>query len=516
MPNFTNSVWSEAEPASSHQPLAGDVSVDVVIIGGGLTGVTAAVLLQRAGRRVAIIESRRVGKGETGKTTAHLSLALDTRYRTLISDFGVDGARLAAEGHRAAIERIAGFTQELAIDCDFRRVPGFLYAELPEEKEELAREAHAVRQLGISATLTEDIPLPFPTGLGLKFEDQATFHPRVYLQALAAAFTSGGGAIYEETHATDIEEGDPCRVVTDRGVLSAPQVIVAAHVPISNRVLLHTKLAAYRTYALGIQMPFPTDALFWDMSEPYHYTRMQRIEGRTYVIVGGEDHKVGEVDDTSTPFERLEDYFLSHFDREVSPTDYRWSGQIIESVDGLAYVGRNALSSNIFVATGYSGNGMTWATLAAAVLADQLQGKKNRWTELLDATRIKPLASAKAFVTENVDFPKTLVKDRLPFPGREKLSSIPPGEGEVLSVRGKHLAVYRNANGELSALSAVCTHLGCLVRWNTSDKSWDCPCHGSRFDPHGRILNGPAVTALEVRRLPFDEPEPEIEASAKL
>ena len=514
MPNYTNSVWSETEPAPRHPPLSGDTTADVAIIGGGLTGVTAALLLQRAGQRVALIESRRIGKGETGKTTAHLSLVLDTRYRTLISRFGADGARLAAEGHRAAIERIARFSEEEAIRCDFRRVPGFLYAERPEEKEELVHEAEAVRRLGIAATLTEDVPLPFKTALGLKFEDQAAFHPRAYLQALADAFVAAGGAIYEETHATDIEEGEPCRVVTERGVLSASRVIVAAHVPVSNRVMLHTKLAAYRSYAVGIEMPFSTDALFWDLADPYHYTRLQRIDGRTYVIVGGEDHKVGDTDDTATPFERLEDYVLSHFDREVAPTDYRWSGQIVESVDGLAYVGRNALSSRIFVATGYSGNGMTWATLAAMVLADQVREKKNPWSDLLDATRIKPLASAKAFVAENVDFPKTLVKDRVPLPGLEALGEIPAGEGHVLSVRGNRLAVYRNGNGELSAVSAVCTHLGCLVRWNTTEKSWDCPCHGSRFDPHGRILNGPAITGLEVRPLPIDEPETEERAAA--
>jgi glycine/D-amino acid oxidase-like deaminating enzyme/nitrite reductase/ring-hydroxylating ferredoxin subunit len=514
MPNYTNSVWSETVPAPPHPPLAGDSAVDVAIIGGGLTGVTAALLLQRAGRRVALVESRRIGKGETGKTTAHLSLALDTRYRTLISRFGVDGARLAAEGHRAAIDRIARFTEEERIACDFRRIPGFLYAEQPEEKEDLVREAEAVRRLGIPAALTDDVPLPFRTALGLKFEDQAAFHPRAYLQALADAFVAAGGAIYEETHATDIEEGEPCRVVTDRGVLSAPRVIVAAHVPISNRLMLHTKLAAYRSYAVGIEMPFPTDALFWDMADPYHYIRMQRIEGRTVLIVGGEDHKVGETDDTATPFERLEDYVLSHFDREVSATDYRWSGQIVESVDGLAYVGRNALSSRIFVATGYSGNGMTYATLAAMVLADQLQEKENQWSDLLDATRIKPIASAKAFVAENVDFPKTLVRDRIPLPGLEALGEISPGEGRVLSVRGNRLAVYRNGNGELAAVSAVCTHLGCLVRWNTTDKSWDCPCHGSRFDPHGRILNGPAIVGLEARPLPIDEPETEERAAA--
>jgi Rieske Fe-S protein len=282
---------------------------------------------------------------------------------------------------------------------------------------------------------------------------------------------------------------------------------VAAHVPITNRFFLHAKLAAYRTYALGIEMPFSTDALFWDMGDPYHFARPQRIDGRTFLVVGGEDHKVGESDDTTIPFARLEAYVRARYRYEPAATDYRWSGQIIESADGLPYVGRNSLSGHVFVATGYGGNGMTNGTLAAMVLAEEVRGRRSRFRELLDATRIKPLASARAVVSENVDYPRHLLTDRLPLPGTSALARIAPGEGEVLSVRGQRLAVYRNANGELSALSPVCTHLGCLVHWNTADKSWDCPCHGSRFDPHGRILNGPAVTPLQAQPLPFERGE---------
>jgi glycine/D-amino acid oxidase-like deaminating enzyme/nitrite reductase/ring-hydroxylating ferredoxin subunit len=516
MPNYTNSLWSETAPPTPRYPAqSGDVTYDVAVIGGGITGISTACLLQQAGRRVAVLEARRIGKGESGKTTAHLTAALDTRYHVLASRFGADGARLAAEGQRAAIDRIARFVDELKIVCDFRRLPGFLYAERAEEKDELLREAAAARQAGLTAELTSTVPLPFPTALGLRFEDQATFHPRLYLQALADAFVAGGGAIHEETPVVDVEDGRPCRVLSDRGVVTAAAVIVAAHVPISNRFLLHAKLAAYRTYALAVEMPFETDALFWDLGDPYHYTRRQRIDGRTYVIVGGEDHKVGEADDTTVPFERLEAYVCARYRYEPAATDYRWSGQIIEPADGLPYVGRNSLSSHVFVATGYSGNGMTNGTLAAMVLADEVCGRQSRFRELLDPTRIKPLASARAFVAENVDYPKHLLKDRLPLPGAAELARLPPGEGEVLSLDGRRLAVYRNANGELSALSPVCTHLGCLVHWNTTEKSWDCPCHGSRFDPHGRVLNGPAVTPLEAKPLPFEQGETPQRAEAE-
>ncbi len=508
MPNYTNSVWSEATPAPPYPPLDGNETVDVAIVGGGITGITAALLLARAGRRVAVVEARRIGKGETGKTTAHLTEALDVPYHVLISRFGVGGARLAAAGQRAAIDRIAAFIDECAITCDFRRLSGYAYAETLAEREALEREAAALRRLGLDASLVDRAPLPFPIAGALRFDDQATIHPRVYLQGLERAFVGLGGRIFEDTQVVAIDEGDPCRVISDRGVVSAGAVIVAAHVPIVNRVLLHAKLAAYRSYVVGVDLggdPGVGDGLYWDMAEPYHYIRTQAIGTRRYLLVGGEDHKVGDTDDTTAPFERLESYVRVRFGRDVAPTDYRWSGQIVVSADGLPYVGRNSLSHDVFVATGYGGNGITQGTLAAMVVTDQVVGLPNPLAELLDATRIKPLASAGAVLAENFDYPKHLLTDRLSHAKAETIdavAAIAPGEGRVVSLGGERLAVYRNGNGQLGALSAKCTHLGCLVHWNTTEKSWDCPCHGSRFDPHGRVLNGPAVNALEARPIP--------------
>ena len=322
MPNYTNSVWSEATPAPPYAPLAGNVAVDVAVVGGGITGITAALLLARSGRRVAVVEARRIGKGETGKTTAHLTEALDVSYEKLVSRFGADGARLAAAGQRAAIERIATFAEECAIACDFRRVSGYAFAETKAERAVLEREAAIARKLGVAAALVDRAPLPFPIAGALRFDNQATIHPRLYLQGLERAFVAMHGQIFEDTQVVAIDEGDPCRVISDRGVVSARDVIVAAHVPIVNRFLLHAKLAAYRTYVLGIELGADAgvgDGLYWDMAEPYHYLRAQAVNGRRYLLVGGEDHKVGEADDTTAPFERLEAYVRVHFGARGRP-----------------------------------------------------------------------------------------------------------------------------------------------------------------------------------------------------
>lgn len=506
MPNYKNAIWTETPPLGRFPRLAGDLAVDVAIVGAGITGVTAARLLKDAGLRVALIESRRVGKGETSRTTAHLTEVMDTRLHTLVSRFGVDGARLAVEGQRAAINRIAAFIELRSIDCAFHRVPGYLYAETPDSVRALEEEADAAQRIGQPAIFTREVPLPFPVFQALRFEHQAQFNPRAYLHALCDGLDCHGSHVFEETHVTAVEDGEPCRVITDRGVVTAGNVIVAAHVPISNLVLLHTKLAAYRTYVVAMTNPAAVlQGLFWDTAQPYHYLRQQIVDGTRYLIVGGEDHKVGENDDTTVPFRRLEEYVRAHFGQPVAPTDFRWSGQIIEPADGLPYVGRNSLSSHTYVATGYSGNGMTNGTLAAMVLSDEIRGVDNEWSKVLAATRIKPLAAARAFISENVDYPKHLIGDRLAQIVRGgDVDDIPPGEGAVMMVKGTKLAVYRNGSGELSALSPVCTHLGCLVHWNTTEKSWDCPCHGSRFDPMGRVLNGPAVAALQARPLPPD------------
>jgi glycine/D-amino acid oxidase-like deaminating enzyme/nitrite reductase/ring-hydroxylating ferredoxin subunit len=508
MPNFKTTVWSEsAQPvifSALGETTGGDLSVDVAIVGGGITGVTAALLLKRAGLRVAVLESRRIGSGETNKSTAHLTEVLDLRFRKLVSRFGVEGARLAVRGQEAAITRIRSFVDELGIDCDLQARPGYLFAVTDAEVRELDEEHQAASRIGLPHTVEAAAPLPFAVKRALRFEAQAQFHPRAYLEALAAAIPGDGSHVFEMTHVQDVTDGEPCRVETDRGVVTAREVIVASGVPVINRFLIHLKLAAYRSYAVAVANPAAApNGLFWDLADPYHYVRTQVVGGVPYLIVGGEDHKVGERDDTTAAFDRLEAYVHAHFGRAPAATDYRWSGQIIQSADGLPYVGRNSLSKHVFVATGFAGNGITGGTLAALVLTDQIRHAANPWTELLDATRIKPLASAAAVVSENLTFPKHLIGDRAGRSARhDGLSAIAPGQGAVVAIGKEKLAVYRDGQGTLTALSPVCTHLGCHVRWNTAETTWDCPCHGSRFAPTGAVLNGPALQALQRKPLP--------------
>jgi glycine/D-amino acid oxidase-like deaminating enzyme/nitrite reductase/ring-hydroxylating ferredoxin subunit len=496
-------LWLASGPArtadaTARAPLAGDVETDVAIVGAGMTGLTAAFHLAAAGQRVVVIDRDRVGGGETGHTTAHLTEIVDTRYQELSSKFGADGARQVAESSRVAMDEIERLASWLRIACGFERLDGFLYTERQDAVADLQKEAEAARSAGVDAEYVTNVPLPFRTIGGMRVRNQAQMHPIVYLRGIAAYLAKQGVGIHESTMAREIHDGEPCRVVTDRGEIRARDVIVAAHVPISNRVLLHTKLAAYRSYAIAARIASGSAprGLFWDTEHPYHYTRAQNVGRGTYLIVGGEDHKTGTEEETSERFVRLDEYTRARY--PIERIGYRWSGQIIEPADGLPYIGRNAMSSHLHVATGYSGNGMTFSTLAGMMLSDQILGRENKYAGLYAATRITPIASAVDYVTENVDFPKYLILDRLTRADVEEGTpeALRAGEGGIFKMNGKKAAICRDRDGRQHHLSPVCTHLGCDVRWNDAETTWDCPCHGSRFAPDGRVINGPATADL--------------------
>jgi Rieske Fe-S protein len=310
-----------------------------------------------------------------------------------------------------------------------------------------------------------------------------------------------GAQVFENTRVIGVADGEPCLVETDRGVVRAAHVFVAANVPVNNRVLLHTKIAAYRSYALASAFPPAlVSGLFWDTDSPYHYTRTHHAGGHTYLIVGGEDHRTGEKTDTDACYERLHTYAAQRFG--MPPPSHRWSGQIIEPVDGLPFIGRNSGSQHVYVATGYGGNGMTFGTLAGMIVSDLIEDRENPYASLYDATRVKPIAAAVEYATENAAFPVHLVTDRLTSLNVEDrpVQALRRGEGGIFNSDEGKIAVCRDEGGLVHACSAVCTHLGCDVAWNKAEQTWDCPCHGSRFSPDGTVINGPAVSDL--RRIP--------------
>lgn len=493
------SLWTASAPARRYPALQGDLEVDVVVVGAGMAGLTTAWLLKQAGKRVAVVEMHRVLTGQTGQTTAHLTELLDTPYETLTSDFGEKGARLIAASVRASLEQIASLVERRGISCGFQRVPGFRYAETQAQAQQLEREAHAARQAGLMCSLTQEVPLPYPVKLALRVEDQAQFHPREYLLALAEDLPGHGSHLFEETQVTHIEDGAPCRVRTARGVITCQDVVEATTTPL-NRVLLHTKLYPYRTYSLAARLEGPLAAgLYYDSEDPYHYIRTQRVAGVDYLIVGGEDHKVGTEEDTGSHYAALEEYTRRRF--PVGAVDYRWSGQVIEPADGLAYIGRNGGARHVWVATGFSGTGMMFGTLAGMLLDDLIRGRDNPYAQLYDATRVKPAAGAKDFLQENAEVAFHFVADRLARPEARELSEVPAGEGRIVEVEGQKVAVFREEAGTVHAVSPVCTHLGCYVHWNKAERSWDCPCHGARYSPTGEVLNGPAVKPLPSKKI---------------
>lgn len=494
------SLWTVTTLPRDFPSLSGHLDVDVAIIGGGLTGLTTAWLLKRAGKKVAVLEMHRILSGQTGQTTAHLTELLDTPYTTLARDFGEKGAHLAASSSRAAIEQIASLVETLGIDCGFTRAPAFRYAENERELRELLHEVAAAKQAGLLATFTKEVPLPFPVRGALRVEDQALFHPREYLLGLADRIPGDGCHLFENTKVVDLHDGAPCRVVTERGTVTAQAVVEATTTPL-NRVAMHTKLYPYRSYAVAAPLGGPLEpGQYFDSRDPYHYIRTQQVDSASYVIVGGEDHKVGAEEDTAARFAALEAYTRDRF--PVRRITHRWSGQVIEPADGLPYIGRNVGSRHVYVATGFSGTGMTFGTLAGMLLTDLILGNENPYAALYDAGRVKPRAGARDFIQENAEVAFRFVADRLAKPDGRHLADVAPGEAKILEVDGRKVAVYREEDGTPHAVSPVCTHLGCHVHWNTAERTWDCPCHGGRFSPTGRVLNGPAVKDLPSVKLP--------------
>ncbi|MBH8568464.1 FAD-dependent oxidoreductase [Microvirga sp. STS02] len=508
---LTKTSWFGTAPAlPTFEPLGEDTSADVVVVGGGIAGLTTAYLLGREGVKVLLLEDGELASGESGRTTAHLSNALDDRYTTLENLFGQEGARLAADSHTVAIATIEGIVAEEKIDCDFTRLDGYLFLPQGGHSQELSDELAAAHRAGLTqvAHLAEASTTGFEPGECLHFPQQGQFHILKYLAGLATAITRQGGRICTRTHVSEVHGGTNARVLTATGhtATATKGLVIATNTPFNDRVVMHTKQAPYRTYVVAARVPKGaiTKALYWDTADPYHYIRLQEVAAGPrggaanydLLIVGGEDHKTGQEDHPEARLDCLEEWVRARFP-VVKDFEYRWSGQVMEPQDGLAFAGRNPLDSdNVFIITGDSGHGMTHGTLGPLIITDLIQGRPNPWAALYDPGRVTlKRESAQEFIRENVNV--ALEYTELLTSGDVKdVDEIPVGEGAVLRRGLSKVAVYKDNQGATHECSAICPHLGCVVHWNNLEKSWDCPCHGSRFTALGELLSGPANTGL--------------------
>jgi glycine/D-amino acid oxidase-like deaminating enzyme/nitrite reductase/ring-hydroxylating ferredoxin subunit len=472
----------------------------VAVVGGGITGVTAARLLKREGKTVALLEARKIGLGVTGFTTAKLTVGHGLIYSTLVPRYGADRARLYAESNQAGIERIAAFVEEDRIACDFERAANVVFGRAASDLPKLHEEVACARRAGVDARFTTETELPFDVAGGIEIPDQAQFHPRRYLLALAEALPGDGSHVFELTRAEQVRERDRrCSVRTTSGVVHARDVVVATHLPLLDRGLFFAKAHPAMSYAIAA--PVDDDRaprnMYISAGPPTRSIRSAPSdEGGRMLIVGGEGHRPGAGGDTERHYQALEEFLDEQFG--AAPVEHRWSAHDYVPVDGLPYIGRLTRGSrHVYVATGFAKWGLAKGTCAAMLIGDLILGRPNPWGELYDASRLGTARSATRLLTENTQVAMHFVAARVkPRPGREALERLQAGEGAVVRVGRRRVAAYRDGEGTLHTLSATCTHLVCGVEWNTAERTWDCPCHGSRFGATGDVIEGPATAPL--------------------
>jgi glycine/D-amino acid oxidase-like deaminating enzyme/nitrite reductase/ring-hydroxylating ferredoxin subunit len=496
------SLWIESTPETGYPSLTGRPEVDVAVVGGGIAGITTAYLLKRAGKSIALLDSKRILHGATGYTTAKVTAAHSLVYTAVAQRFGDDGARVYAAANEAALEFIAGLVDELEIDCELERKANYVYCEAPHERERIEQEVEAARRAGLAAELVEETPLPYRVECAFRLDDQAQFHPRKYLLPLAQFVDGDGGHVLEQTRVLDVRGSGPIRVETDRGALVARDVILASHLPFLDRGLFFAKAHPERSYAVAARVGSEQDpqGMYINIGQPTRSLRTAYDEEGLLLLLGGEGHKPGAEPDPEARYRALEEFGRRHWQTDAFP--YRWSTQDYSPVDGVPYVGRlTRRSEHVYVATAFKKWGMTNGTAAALILTDLILGRENPWARLFDAKRMKPMASASTFIKENVSVARHFVGDRLDRGESTDLQELTAGEGRLLKLNGRKTAAYRDEQGQLHALSPVCTHMGCHVSWNPAERSWDCPCHGSRFTGEGTVIQGPATRDLERRDL---------------
>lgn len=496
----TSSYWSSSA-FPQFPKLTSDQRADVVVVGGGITGLTSAYLLATAGKRVVLLERQRCAKVDTGHTSAHLTVVTDSRLRELVRVFGRTHAQAVWDAGFAAIAQIDEIVRRHDIACEFAWVDGYLHAPVDDNtqahEKELREDAELAKELGFDVEFIDSVPIAGTPGL--RAEGQVRMHPRKYLAGLSHVIIAAGGQIYEMSEAAEFTE-KPRAVKANGHTVRCEDVVIATHNPqpgfgsFAGATLFQTKLALYTSYVIAGRAPkgeIP-DALWWDTARPYRYLRIEPQRDHDLVVFGGEDHKTGQETDADMRFERLESQLASM----VSGVEitHRWSGQVIETPDGLPYIGMSA--DHQYTATGFAGNGLTFGTLGGMMMADAILGRVNPWTDLFSPGRKALGRGLWEYIKENADYPYYMIRDRFAGTESHSLRAVPRGEGQIIERNGEKVAAYRDASGAVTMSSAVCTHMGCLVAWNDAERTWDCPCHGSRFKTTGEVIAGPAGSPL--------------------
>jgi len=497
---MTRSLWKAKAQKTNYPALEAQISVDVAIVGGGITGITSAYLLAKEGKKVAVLESHELAGGTTGDSTGNLYAMVDKRLHHIQSKWDEKTARAVAESRGEAVNLIENLVREHDIKCDFRRVPWFLFSETNKKDETIEKEIATAKKYGLQVEELHELPIPVKVSSAIKVEGQAQFNPAAFVRGLADKIDSQNCQIYENTNVHHIEKGENLVLSTPKGTVTAKKVILATHSP-KGIYPVQTAIYPHREYAIAAKLnsgDYP-EGIYWDTEATFH-TSMRSFKNHTgnYMLVLGGHHKVGQEDHYERFFEKLEQHARKLFD--VSNIEYRWSAQHYKPADGLPYIGESK-DDNIYFATGFSTDGLTYGVLSAMIFSDLLAGRENKWAELYKAKRFTPLKSAKNYIKENINVAKQYLKD---LPGKaeaEHFSEVKIGEGKVVEVDDEKWAVYKDESGQVHCHSAVCTHMDCIVDWNDAEKSWDCPCHGSRFEATGDVIEGPAFSPLDKREV---------------